>query len=405
MVDPPEPPASPPPELPRRQLWMAYVIGAFGLAANAQAQLLVPLRARELGASFEAIGLIVAASAIGPAMFAILLGALIDRLGPRRGFILGTSMVAVVGVAYSFVTNYWLLLVLQFFFGLSRSFGWISSQAYVTNVGRPEDRATIAGKFGFFSNLGPMLGPLAAGGVAQVVGLRLAFLFLAAYALSFAVLGVFLRDTAGAARKGPSKQGVGLRTAMKLLRNQGMQVVLLLSGARLWTNWVWAAFFPVYLADSGVAVGAVGTVITVRALVSTLTAPMAGTWARRIGKQWATVIGLGCGAVGLAVSPLFTSLPGAYVASILVGIAIGLSLPLLLSIVADVVDEEQRGVALGLRVSVNQLSATAAPLLAGPLIAATGAVVGFMVSGGTAAVMVIAGVLIHRRVMQAKHPV
>src|SRR5680860_988219 len=37
-------------ELPRRQLWVAYVVGAFGLGLAHQANFLTPLRAHELGA-------------------------------------------------------------------------------------------------------------------------------------------------------------------------------------------------------------------------------------------------------------------------------------------------------------------------------------------------------------------
>lgn len=384
----------------RRQFLVAYAIGAFGLGMTAQVNLLVPLRARELGASFETIGLIVAAGAVAPAMFSVFLGALVDRLGPRRAFILGTLLSAAIAAAFTLVTDYWILALLQVAMGGVRSLGWIGSQSYVTSIGRPDERAAIAGRFGFFSNVGPMIGPLLAGGAAQLIGLRLAFLCITVYALSFTVLGLSLAETTDAAERAARHKGVGVRTALRLLRMRGMQVVLLLSGARLWTNWVWGTFFPVILADAGLALGAVGTVVFVRALVSTLTAPTTGYWTRLMGKQIATAVGLGSGVLGLIVSPLFTSVPAAYIASILVGIAIGVSLPLLLSIVADVVQEDERGVALGLRVSVNQSAAAVAPVLVGPLIAALGAVMGFTMSGGIAALMVGGALVLHRSVVR-----
>jgi hypothetical protein len=74
-----------------RLLWLAYVSGAFGLAASGHINFRVPLRARELGASFDVIGLLVGAGAALPAVLSVTTGA-------------GCSV---------FVTNYWWFLALQ----------------------------------------------------------------------------------------------------------------------------------------------------------------------------------------------------------------------------------------------------------------------------------------------------
>lgn len=384
--------------LTRKQLWVAYVMGAYGLSMTAQGNFLVPLRARELGASFETIGLLVAAGAIVPALVSVPLGGLVDRFRARPSFVAGTVASAVVTAAFVFVDNYWLLLPLQVVFGVTRTYAWIASQSYVTAVGRPEDRGAIASRFSFFTNAGAMVGPLMIGFVAQLVGFQLAFLAIAVYCLVFAALGVAAVETSAATKAGEKRTGGGLnlRAVLTLARVPGIQTMLLLSAMRLWTSWVLTGFFPVYLTDNGVAPAAVGTVVTLRAFVSMITAPTTPLLTRRLSDQAACALGVGCGAVGIMIAPLFTSLPAAYIPAILVGISVGVSLPLLLSIIADTVTEEQRGLVLGMRISANQIAGSAAPLVAGPLIAAAGATIGFLVSGGFAGVLVTVAYLIYR---------
>ena len=383
-------------ELPRRQLWVAYVVGAFGLGLAHQANFLTPLRAHELGASLQVIGLIVGAGSLVPAVTSVPLGRVIDRLGPRRSFIVSAAASTVVALLFVTVTNYWTLLVLQLVLGGVRTMGWLASQTYITSLGSPDDRAMLSGRFSFFTNVGTMVGPLMAGLVAQVVGFRLAFAWLAFYALVFAIIGTMLVETRAADRSSQRKgEGAGFGVAVKLLGVRGMQVALLLTFVRLWNEFIWSSFFPVHLVDIGFEPGVVGTVVFMKGLVATLLAPTVGYWIRFMSPQSLAALGLGFGALGLVVSPHVTALPWVYTASLLVGIGAGFSLPLLLAIIGDAVSSEQRGIALGLRMMVNQMAGGAAPVVVGPLIAALGVVLGFGSAGVFAGGLLIVARMLH----------
>ena len=378
-------------ELPRRVLWVAYVVGAFGLGIAHQANFLVPLRANELGASLEVIGLLVGAGALVPAVASVPLGRLIDVLGPRRSFIISAAVSAVVSLLFVTVTSYWVLMGLQLVLGGVRTLGWLASQTYITSLGTASDRAALSGRFSFFTNVGTMVGPLAAGLVAQVVGFRLAFGWLALYALVFAVIGTMLVEIPAARRvPGEPGGGTGFRTALGLLGIRGMQIALLLTFVRLWNEFVWSSFFPVFLVDSGMEPGVAGSVVFTKGLVATLLAPTVGYWLRFLSQPGLAVVGLVCGALGLIVSPHAATLPWAYTPAVLIGIGAGVSLPLLLSIIGDAVTTEQRGIALGLRMMVNQIAGAAAPVLVGPMIAGLGVVLGFGVAGAFAGGMLVA---------------
>jgi MFS family permease len=358
---------------------------------------LIPLRAHELGAGYQTIGLIAAAGTLAPGLMAVTLGALIDRIGPKRGFILGASAITAVSLVALLVTNYWWFLALQPFLGLSQTFGWLSSQGHITSLGTPAQRPMLTGRFSFSVNVGQMASPVLAGAVAQAIGLRWAFVGPAAYAAVFVALGCALIDTRpDAGPKSRTAKSGGLRSAIQLTTLRGIQVALLLTFARLWIATVFNTFVPVYLVGKGFSTGLAGTVVATASLVAAVMAPTTGYWTRRMCNERATMLGLGCGALSLLLVPHIAAVPVIYIAPILWGIALGTSLPLLISIVTSAAPADQRGVALGLRVSANKAAATGAPVLVGPLIAALGMALGFTVGGALALALLAGSRLLHR---------
>src|SRR5215216_4513887 len=144
------------------------------------AAFLVPLRARELDAPLDQIGIIVGAGAVVPALLSVWSGELSDRFGARRTYIGGTLVSAAMGLLLFPVTNYWLLLPIQLVMGFARSTAWVASQTYVANMGRPDERATHMGRLSFATNAGTVVAPLAIGQVANLVGYQWSFSVMAA---------------------------------------------------------------------------------------------------------------------------------------------------------------------------------------------------------------------------------
>lgn len=377
-------------------LWLAYVSGAFGLAATGQINFLVPLRARELGASFEIIGLIVGAGAALPAVLSVPTGAAIDRLGARRSFVLGTAATGVLAACSVFVTSYWWFLVLQPVLGVARNLAWLASQAYITGVGTEQQRQGIAGRFAFFTSTGQMAAPVMIGAVAQLTGLRWAFLFLAAYSAAFAGIGWLLPRVARPETTIDERPpGMGVRSAIELLKHRSIQVVLLLSGLRLWITWIYTAFIPIYLVDNGAAPAAVGTVLASYGVVAALVAPTTGVWTRFASPTTVATVAMSSGALALLLAPHLTTMPLVYLAPALIGISQGLSLPVILTIVGASAPPGKRGVALGLRAAMNQTTAASGPIIVGALISAFGVTAGFTTGGLFAALMVLGARVLH----------
>jgi DHA1 family multidrug resistance protein-like MFS transporter len=365
--------------------FLAYATGAFGLSINGQVSLLIPLQARQLGASIDQIGLIVGLGSLVAAALSVSIGSKIDRFGSRVSFIAGTGACAVFSALYILPTTFWWFVLIQPLLGVGRACGWLASQTYVTSMGTEADRSTHAGRFSFCSNLGQLAGPLMVGFAAQAFGLRWALLVPVAYSLLFMGIGLMLSKLPEDVRRsdrGP--KAAGFAVAGPLLRLPGTRFVLVVTFARIWVTIVFTTFLPIILVEDGVSTGTIGIVMSVMGLVATVAAAFAGPLVRASSEFVVASASVGCGALALVLTPVLAVMPTVFVLPCLVGIGVGLSLPALMSIVGETAPPGSVGVALGLRSLANQLASTTGPLVVGPLIATLGLVFGFVAAGGLA---------------------
>ncbi len=205
--------------------------------------LLVPLRAHELDLSVGDIGLLVAAGSLLPALASTQLGAIVDRLGGRACFLGATGISVVLAAGFVVVDAFAALLVLQLFLGLARTMGWVASQAYLTTTLPRAARQTAASRFGFFANGAAMVGPLGAGLLADVVGVRLTFWGVAGFALVFWCAALSLPAGRRTARAGVVQPPLPARVR-QLVVSPGVRFSLGLTFVALWISVVWSAFFP-----------------------------------------------------------------------------------------------------------------------------------------------------------------
>lgn len=372
------------------RLSLAYATGGFGLSTVSQAAFLVPLRARELGASLDAVGLIVGAGAVGALLMSVPSGALLDRLGPKRTYVLGAAITGLVSMLFPLVTNYWWFLLLQALLGMVRNLAWMATMSYIASIGTERQRTTLTGRFIFVSNFGQVVGPLLVGASAELVGYRWALFVPAAYALLFSFLGLFLPAISLDDGERKRQGGAGLRSARELLAVPSLRALLILVFATLWITTVYVTLLPTYLTAHGLSAGIVGAVVAVTGGVAALVAPTAGFWARRWQPTRITMAALACGSLGLVLAPHATELPWVFVIPALVGLGGGMSMPILLTLITIEAPARLRGVALGLRSMATQGAMTLAPVIAGPLVAAVGMTAGLAATGAAAAAMLAA---------------
>jgi DHA1 family inner membrane transport protein len=376
--------------------WLAYLTGGFGLALNAMMNFLLPLRALELDISIGLIGLMLGVKGATEALVSVQVGGLIDRIGPRRSFLMGTAGSTVLILLYSTATSVLAFIALQIAVGLLRPMAWVGSQSYVSGLRDGPDAATDTGRLSFVATAAQIIAPLLVGFSAQAFGAGNAFYIFAGYCAIFIVVGLALPKGSDARSKGAAKRR-GLLDGIKLFANRRIRVVMFLSAARLWTNGAWVAFFPLLLVTNGIGPGAASTVVSSMAVLGTLLSPLTGRLARILRVEYLCAASLGCAVLGLSLAPTLASVPAAYLSAFLVGIGHGISLPTLLVMIGAAVPSDQRGLALGLRSSVNQAAAALAPPAIATVIGLASASLAFPLAGLVGLGLIMSSVNTERR--------
>jgi MFS family permease len=270
----------------------------------------------------------------------------------------------------------------------------VASQSYISGQYDPTNRARDTGRFSFVSNASQMVTPLMVGGAAALWGYRAAFLVVAAYCALCAVNGLLL---APPRKRGSGDNRVKLRAAAGLFRLPRIRMAMLLTFVRLWVPNIWTPLFPLLLVSAGDASpGVAGAVVSSAALVATVINLFTGQLSKLASPEILCTIALGMGVVGLIIAPFVLSVPAAFVSAALVGVANGLSLPLLIVLVSEAAPKGQRSLALATRNTVNSFSASIGPLSTAWLVAGLGATTAFPVVGAVG-VLLLGGALAMRR--------
>ncbi len=109
------------------------------------------------------------------AIFAFPVGALADKIGLKRMFLIGLGLFAVVYLGFSVNSNLYIFLGLFFLYGLYASATEGVSKAWITNISDPKDTATAIGTFSALQSICTMLASSLAGVIWFTFGAKTLF--------------------------------------------------------------------------------------------------------------------------------------------------------------------------------------------------------------------------------------
>jgi len=115
----------------------------------------------------------------------------------RRSMVIWSGLAAVIAVALLPLTSgFWTLLIVYISMALGQSFGMPAANAYIVNEGRTYGMGICMTMFMLAMHVGNSVGPLALGGIADWLGLELAF-YAAAFCMAagVAVFASMVRDS------------------------------------------------------------------------------------------------------------------------------------------------------------------------------------------------------------------
>jgi MFS family permease len=400
---------------PSNQFWL--LSGAMGLVTVTLSAFdtLVPLEAVRQGAGAATVGVLVALPNLFPIALGLVAGRLVDRGGAGRWLVAGAAGMVLAPVVATLLAGLAPLAFAQVVLGLFHLFVNLASLSVVASI---SSREALQHRYGWYATslaAGRMVGPLLAGFTADLAGFRVAFAAVAAVAFVATLATVAVHRRLAASRPdradeqdaprmahAPSGQAPasapiasqGWRAVTDTAANPGVQLAMLASSGVFVAIAVRQAFLPVYLAGLEYPASTIGSLLSLGALAAVLVrvvlprvTGLFGGAARALVVCMATV------AVAVGALGVVETLAPLALLTLLAGLGTGLGLPLSIATVASHVAPERRGLAFGLRLTVNRSAQLVAPLVVGGLVGAAGFAVGFAVAGALLGLAAVAAAL------------
>ena len=236
---------------------------------------LVPDYADEFDLSKTGAGLLLGAFGAGALLGGVPGGLAAARLGPRTAVVGGLVLLGIASFAFAAADTAATVGIARFVQGFSSTTTWAGALAWIAVAAPASRRGEVIGTAFGVAVFGAIIGPMF-GGVAEAVGIRLAFATLGVVALGFAGLALLPRSSVGE----PLTRS-GLARAFSDTRFLG----------GLWLNTLPALLFgtlavlaPLALDDAGWTTLAIGSVFFAAGLLEVVISPLLGRASDRRGR-------------------------------------------------------------------------------------------------------------------------
>ena len=331
-------------------------------------------RALELGVPAAWLGVLSACFAVAPLILAVPSGQAVDRFGERRVMLVGAVLVVAAAAVFVLLGGGVAGLVAgSVLLGTGHLCSVVGEQALVANATPAGRHDTAFGYYTFAASLGQALGP----GMILLFGGRRTIpetgaIFAGALGIAVALLAVtlLLRSSPRARTAGSGDDAGGVRT---LLRRPGLLRALTVSCVVLAAVDITLVYLPALGTERGIASGAIGTLLTLRAAASMVSRLFLGRLARRVGRRALLVGSVALAAAGLAAAVVPMPLWALAAVVVVLGLGLGAGQPLTMSWLAESTPPGLRGRAMSLRLTGNRVGQVVVPSTAGLLAAGAGA--------------------------------
>ncbi len=361
----------------------------------AGSRLAVPLTAVDQGAGPFVVGTIVALYAALPAVLALPVGRMADRIGYKLPLLFGTSGIFIALLLPWFFHSVTTLYFAASLLGVSFMIFQLATQTLVGAIAGPEGRARNFSLLSLGYASANFSGPLIAGVLIDHLGHARTFLSLAVPlipAIALAALGSrWIPDvhTKSKAIKG------GL---FELLRIKPLRNTLIASGivSSAWD--VYQFFMPIYGRSLGMSATAIGSVLSAFAIAIILVRAVLPFFVRRVGEAQTLTCAMFVSCAAFCLFPLFGSAWPLAAVSFLLGVGCGVGQPLSMTLVYNASPPGRAGEAAGMRITVNQVAHFVIPLFFGAVGSAAGYAAVFLTNAG----FLMAGGVISKRYLGNK---
>ena len=375
-------------------IFLALLVLLLNMSAFRGSKVLVSLFALELGAPQIMLGVIVALYSLCPMLLALYAGKLADRFGVRWPLALGSLGMSLSLVLPGALPSLHMLYLSALLLGLSHVFYNISVQNLIGMLSAPDTRTRNFSNFSLMMASGGFVGPLIAGFAIDTLGHAIGYLCIAVLPAISAVIMFSARRGLAALSGGKEKNSEAGGYAVGLLSNPPLRRTLITSGIILTAIDLFQFYMPIYGHAIGLSASAIGMVLAMFAAAAFIVRTILPQIVKRFGEEQVLLGSIFIAAGTYLLFPLVESgiLLGAI--AFLLGLGTGCGQPLTLMMIYTRAPAGRSGEALGLRMTINNLTHIVVPLFFGAVGTAFGVAPVFIAN---AAMLGASGLLSRRR--------
>ena len=335
-------------------------------------RLTVLLYAAYLQASPAVIGLLAASFGLISAFMAVGMGRWIDRIGPKKPFMLASLVIALCGVLVWAVEGLAVLFFICPLVGIFNSMFQIGSHQAIGRFGKPEDRTANFTVHSLGISAATFIGPMISGLSVDHLGHLNSFLLLgvlSAVPLAALASRLLIYPPQAARNREASAESRGSWSLLKDIDLRRAYIVASLNNC-LWS--LVSFMIPLYGTQIGLSATRIGTLMAILAS-GTVGIRVVMPWLLRNVKRWPLVMGaqsmIAIGFIGMPFTGVYLWMG---VLACLIGMGLGLSGPVATTLMYDASPAERVGEVVGMRMTVANGGQTVMPLLSGAVGAAFG---------------------------------
>lgn len=340
------------------------------------------LYAEQLGISLALLGVINTVSGLTSLTTSIPIGSFSDRISRPRVIQAGMLMFAAGLLTLSTANGPGLLILGRVLLALGSVMVFRIAAAHLGDITTVGGRSLAFGAYATALGLGFTTGSFLGGQLGDAYGIHTTYVVSAGFAGFGLLFGLrFLHDREVADRD--SRRSRNLRAGLARVAHNRQLLIVSLGNMLVSVAFVGAiaTFFPIYGKDLLITQAAIGTMFAVRGLVSTLGRVPNGIVARILGNRAVML-----SALGLEILVMFgiwatESVLWLTVLLALEGLAFGGYLVASQTYIADNIESDVRGAAIGLNATASAIGSTLAPVALGVVASTWGVRTIFPVTG------------------------